>query len=259
MEPDDLRQAKGRSLRKIKIRADLPRLEVPVALDDGRIPLEALEKDLEIQVPSFSGIKAGDEFKLYLHQTYFGTHYIVTDEDESNPGFVVPFSLEKRTFPPDGSYLEVRLEYEYVEAGAQEGARSGKVVTILFDLEPPGGSSLRALGFTQEQKEGITQSSLIDGYLTVPAYAWFGMDGGDVITPWVSELPASVDTQDQYFIHEQAVEITAPGTSTKLLFPAASFRGVGNRYFAYQLRDKLGNTSKLSLVAVIPVDLPSIQ
>ncbi|MDB5726790.1 MAG: hypothetical protein JWQ16_3544 [Novosphingobium sp.] len=244
-----------RSFKKTKVLADLPSLIVPDALEDGRLPLASLADDIEILIPTFPGLKENDEFKLYMHQNYFGVHYIVSADDEKNPDFKVSFYIGKEDFPPEGAYVEVPLDYEYVDADTLEAFRSGKVVKLIFDREPPGGASLRALGFTQEQREGITEDNIEAGYLSVTAYAWYGMDMGDFITPWVSELPPIACSQEQYLINEAEIEIKGAGTSTLLKFPADRFRGVGDRYFGYQLRDKLGNTSPLSPTVKIGVDL----
>lgn len=245
--------------RKMQTREDLQQIKIPVALEDGRIPLENMEEDLQLLIPTFAGVKANDQFKLYVRDTYLGNSYTLSSAEAADPDFEVPLSISKAGFPPPGTSIEVNLDYEYVDADTQNGVRSGKVFVVIFDREAPGGTPLRALGFTPEQKEGITEEDLEAGFLPVTAYAWYGMDTGDFITPWVSERPPSEATQDQYLIKDAAVEVSAPGTSTVLKFPASRFQGVGDRYFGYQLRDKLGNTSALSSTVTIPVDLKSTK
>lgn len=251
--------ASRREFKNMQTREDLPQLKIPVALDDGRIPLEKLEEDLQLLIPRFTGFKAGDQFKLYVRDTYLGNSYTLSQAEAADPGFEVPLYISKAAFPQPGSSIEVKLDYEYVDADTQTSVRSGKVFTVIFDREAPGGTPLRTLGFTPEQKEGITEDDIQAGFLPVTAYAWYGMDAGDFITPWVSESPPLGATQDQYLIKDAELEVSAPGTSTVLKFPADRFQGVGDRYFGYQLRDKLGNTSALSSTVIIPVDLKSIK
>lgn len=128
-------------------------------------------------------------------------------------------------------------------------------MTVVFDRESPGGTSLTALSFTEEQKEGITEEDLVDGYLPVTAYAWYGMEKGDFITPWLSELPASADSQELYLIKNAEIEISTAGTRTSLGFPKGSFTAAADYYFGYQVRDKLGNTSVISSTVKIAVNV----
>lgn len=242
--------------KSLKPKADLPTVEVPGLLPDGRVPLEMLNKDLDIFVPAFEGLKIGDTLTLYINSTNSGQTITFTAADEDNPDYKAEFSISTSDYPAAGTYLETSLDYEYVDFATGESSRPGAPLTVTFDREAPGGTSLRALAFTPDQKEGITEADLVAGNLQVSAYAWYGMERGDVITPWVSDSQFPDDIAP-FLLPESAVTVQEEGSSVGLKFPRRSFQGVADRYFGYQLRDKLGNVSALSSVTRIPVNLPT--
>jgi len=243
------------SFRQLKVAEELPGLDVPGLLIDQRVPLELLNDDLKIRIYRFSGLKEGDEFKLYIRNVYAGSSYTVSKDDQDNPEFEVNLYITKNQFPSPGSFASVPVDYEYIDSATGEGTRSGKPVTVIFDREAPGGASLRGLSFTEAQKEGISAEDIIDGNLPVSGYAWYGMEEGDILTPWVSDSPPSSGSETEFLIKEAEIHISTPGSTTEVKFPVSNFSGTGDRYFAYQLRDKLGNTSSLSPTVKVSVDL----
>lgn len=255
--------AQKQTFKLLEPRSDLPQVEVPGLLEDGRVPLDLLNADLAVFVPGFPALKADDTLTLYINTISSGQTIKVTAEDLANPAFKAAFSISKANYPAPGSYFEVSLDYEYVDAQSGEVSRSSGPVKVIFDREAPGGASIRALTFALNEDVPITDKDLVNGELPSTAYAWYGMEVGDVIVPWVSDSAPVDSSIDKFLLENSAVVVERPGGSIELKFPRQSFEGVGERYFGYKLRDKLwgklhnlDNESVLSPVTRFSVDLP---
>jgi len=247
--------------RRQKDRAAILRpLEVMGLLADGRVPLADFGKELTVNVPRNEESRAGDTIRL-IKDGVSVFDYELTQEDAANVDFKAVFKLPGNLLPPDIDYLAFTLDYDYVFSTDNETRRSGHRFTVIYDRQPPGGTNLQPLRFTDKQKLGITRDDLVDEQVPVDAWPWLRMDVGDVITPWVSTSPPLLGDEAQYLLTDQEVTITSNdvGNRISLRFPAKALAPPGKFYFAYRLRDKLGNTSKLSPTDLIPVDLKSLD
>lgn len=249
-----------KKFNSLKSRADLPSVEVPGVLEDGRVPAEMLNADLDVFVPTFDGLKKDDTLTLYINTAPSET-VTVTESQAQDPDFKAAFTISQENYPAPGKYFEVSLDYVYFDSATQESSRSGAPLKVIFDREPPGGDSLRALDFSQVAGDVITEDNLVGGNLVVKAFAWYGMETSDVITGWASVSPPTPESIAQYLIPDSAVTVGEPGSpippgnSVELKFPRASFDGTGTRYFGYQLKDKLNNISAPSPYVQKSVDL----
>ncbi len=241
-------------------RAILPRLEVPGTFEDGRVPLDLFGKELVVWVPRNMDSKQGDTVRL-IKGGVVVLEYELTPQDAANVGFKAEFKLPADILPPDMNYLAFTLTYEYVFSEDGEAVRSGDIVPVIYDREPPGGLSLQPLDFTSDQKSGITWDDIVDDHLPVQAWPWYGMEVGDVITPWVSAAPPHLGDEARYLLPDQEITIAAAdlGMSVRLQFPVKALTEQGDLFFAYRLRDRLGNTSTLSPTDVIAVDLSPLD
>lgn len=232
----------------------LLQLSVPHRDDTHRIPLEFLEADLEVRIPDSEDILVGHFLELYVRNTPLGNPRQVTVVDkqaaEGNPDFYYSMSIAKALFPSEGT--SVTFSVDYSAAPASEQALSNLPLEVILDREPPGGETLPYLNFTTEQLAGIAQSDLTGDYLEVPAPFWYGKLVGDVLTPWLgtSETEGLLITDSEFEV--QHVEDTVIARFPKSLLLS---NGDVPQYFAYKLRDALGNKSEVARSRKIDVSL----
>lgn len=218
------------------------------------IPLEFLDADLEVGIPDSDDILVGDFLELYVRGTPLGTRRTVTVADkqaaQGNPAFYYSMTIDKASFPSEGESVTFNVDY-YVGSGSVKDL-SNLPVEVILDREPPGGTPLPYLSFTPEQLDGIAQSDLTDDYLEVRAPLWYGKRIGDVLTPWLG-----TSETEGVLITESEVEVTSIGETTFARFPKSLLLINGDvpQYFAYQLRDGLGNQSEVARSREIPVSL----
>ncbi|MDB5983146.1 MAG: hypothetical protein JWQ69_4161 [Pseudomonas sp.] len=238
---------------------ELAQLEVPGRNEDGTIPLKVLEHNLKVLVADGEDILVGDQLQLQSESFGLTRPRPVTDADkqaaEGNPDFRYELELEQSLFPPPGKVITLALDYFVGVDGV--GSVSGKPVDITLDRQPPGGDPLQFLSFTPEQiLNGISDDDLTGDNLEVRAQAWFGMEVGDVITPWLGRN----DTAGT-LLNDNAITVEEKGKPVTVQFPREYMERNGNvlQYFAYQLRDKLGNVSQVSRKRELQVTLGGLQ
>ena len=122
---------------------------------------------------------------------------------------------------------------------------------LIFDKEAPGAVPPNYLGFTQDQLERVYPEDLVDGYLVSNLSPWPKMQAGDTLTPWLSSAPADEGNAESGLLKDASLTIDedAIGRSIKVRFPESALLALGDvvQYFGYQLMDRLGNTSAISL------------
>jgi hypothetical protein len=210
-----------------------------------RIPLEFLEADLEVRIPDSEDILVGHILELYVRNVPLGNPRQVTVSDkqaaEGNPDFYYSMSIAKANFPSEGT--SVTFSVDYSAAPASEQALSNLPLEVILDREPPGGETLPYLNFTPEQLAGIAQSDLTGDYLEVRAPFWYGKLVGDVLTPWLG-----TSETEGMLITDSEVEVQRVEDTVTARFPKSLLLSNGDvpQYFAYQLRDALGNKSEVA-------------
>jgi hypothetical protein len=238
----------------------LPKLQIPSVPEDGVLPHDQWNQDLELQVPNSADIKAGGTITLTINGVPYGTPHTVTLPEATDPGFKFLFTLPSNTFPSGDPRTDVSMNYEVRDPETGLIATSPYRYILIFDKEAPGAIPPTYIGFTQQQLQGIYTADVAGGYLAANVSPWPKMAAGDTIEPWLSVTPPD-DNVTGGLLPAAAITIEASqvGGSISLRFPKMALEALGDvvQHFGYQLKDKLGNTSSISLTRAIQVNLRS--
>jgi hypothetical protein len=236
----------------------LPRLEAPTVGDDGVLPHDQWNRDLRLEVPNSPDVKAGFTIAFTINGVSYGQPHTVTDAEEGNYNLKFPFFLRSTEFPTGNPQLSVPLNYNVYNPNTGGTSTPAQPFVLIFDKEPPGGTSMPYINFTPEQLQGVYPQSIVDGHFVANLSPWQGMAVGDVMTPWVSTSPPG-DNPASGLQPGSAVAIDEDGVgrSVNVRFPEGTLKANGDtpQYFGYQLKDRLGNTSSVSPARQIPVHL----
>lgn len=237
----------------------LSQLRVPgVFPEDGRIPVSMLSSRIEVVIPKAPEMQNSDTLQLYVNgygdNHAYGTPLSLAGIDLTDPT-ITEFALyiETPDFPPEGTTTSWVLDYIVFDPFSGGGDWSRLPFTIIFDRQTPGGGLLSPLLFTPEQLDGIVLEDLVDGELPALIAPWFDEQPGDIVELW---LGTSDDLIEGAYIKEEA-PVTTPGNPVTVSFPVAEMEKLGNvtQYFAYRVRDKVGNISARSSTVRISVSL----
>ena len=237
----------------------LAKIEAPSVGADGVLPHNQWDQDLMLEVPNNPDIQAGFFITQTTNGASYGASHQVTLAEAGNPNYRFTFFLKRSDFPSGNPQSNLTLSYTVYNAMEDTTLTPPLGYTLIFDKQPPGGSSISYINFTAEQLQGIYPDSLTGGYLLADVSPWSGMAVGDVLTPWLANAPPNDDNSESGLLHNAAITVTEDnfGSPVQIRFSRTALLALGDtdQSFGYQLKDKLGNTSVISPTRQIPVHL----
>lgn len=237
----------------------LLRLEAPTVGEDGVLPHDQWSTNLVLEVPNSDSILEKCVIRLSVNTLSYGPPHEVSKVEADDPNFRFKFELNKDDFPSGNPAISVVLNYTVYNPETGNTNVSPFKYTLVFDKQPPGGSPLPYIGFTPEQLLGVYPADITDGNFVATLAPWSGMAIGDTLTPWLNTAPPGQKNSARGLLPETAftVEQNDVGKPVSIQFPISALEAFGDvtQYFAYQLKDKLGNTSDISPAREIDVHL----
>ncbi|HGM5582745.1 TPA: hypothetical protein ACKP22_004466 [Pseudomonas putida] len=240
------------AIKSVGVRS-LPSFRVPER-DEKRetVPVRYLENPVAVIVTRGPDFVAGDELKLTLDGNDIGTPFTipnVTDDEYT-------LYIQVADLPPNGSDTKVILNYIYRDTFSGLEEPSPHKISVRFDRQPPGGRSLPPIAFTDEQRDGITDTDIKNGVLPLSIDPYSLIATEDTLDIWIGTDPND-ESSGVWF--PKLGEVDDPAETTVANLPRAALvaQGDGRRYFAYRATDWAGNVSVWSWRTGINVGLQS--
>lgn len=242
-----------------KIAGPLLRLEAPTLGDDGVLPHDQWHTNLKLEVPNSDSIQENFVIRLTANSANQGEPHVVSLAEANNPDFRFEFELDSSIFPPGNPAVNVLLNYTVFNPETELTNTSPFKYILVFDKQPPGGSPLAYIGFTPEQLSGVYPEDVTEGSFVATMAPWTGMAVGDTLTPWLDTAPPDKKNATSGLLPDTAFTVTQDdvGKRVSVKFNKSAIEAFGDvpQHFAYQLKDKLGNTSDISPAREIEVHL----
>lgn len=205
--------------------------------DDGRIPLSLLSAPIKVKITPWPGAEVTvDTVELLLNGTKTGV-----TETIPNPAAVVTLELDEALFTDEKTYV---IDYMTYQTFAQNEDAADAPINVIVDRTAPGSDDIGSMIFDVKHLDGVTPGELDNNNELVVVFpGWFGEAERDVATPVFSDLPNPTDADYKPINTALSLEIGAPGSHHELGIPKADLdaMGDGDRWFSYQIRDKVGN------------------
>ncbi|WP_160286287.1 hypothetical protein [Pseudomonas knackmussii] len=248
----NVRRARAEQRRRMQAaqhpQARANELEAPtvvgVLYEDNLVPLDVLDSGLEIQVPVWPRLQAGDELSI-LWDDVEVHRFVVTDAE-----MVFPYSY---ILPPDNMQVSGshRLTYSALLISGLEPSSVPVIVTVDRN-EPNSGNIPAALEFPAEiVSDGITPAYLAANgdkvMVKVPHYS--GMEANQSVhVLWGNSHPLPIKVLEQADVDQGYVEIEIPGDTIRAA-------GEGRMDAYYYLTSRAGFDGKESIHSDIDVIL----
>jgi hypothetical protein len=207
---------------------------IPVAEADGLIANHHLQNDILVQLETWAYAHERDTYQLMLNGKLIGSPQQLPSP-VPELGSTLTLTLAKEELTDDGVY-QVSYQATNVLGGVSADSSS---VAIRIDRSAPGGALLAAMVFP---------NPTIGDYLTalVPGYA--GMEQGDVIQTLCNGVPGPTHTV-------QADELTVRPVEIRFERAFLESLAAETAYMEYQVTDRAGNQSLMSLPVTVSIKL----
>ncbi|MEE4636770.1 Ig-like domain-containing protein [Pseudomonas alliivorans] len=242
----------------LALNMDTPALEapnIPVALDNGVIPIAYLDKPLIVELKVWPGAMPGYTYQLYFDQTLIGPRKIILESHK--PDDILTLEI------PSGLLLEGHHAVAYeIENPVNMVTEQSLETGITIDRVRPGSPVLAPILFPKQVQDGLTSDELngMGDVLSGTVASYKGMEEGDVIRTYWNDVPGpmAVVTRDDMGLKRVMVDFVRPFLELIGDIEAPVY---------YTVTDVAGNLSmnseplavKLQLFAETPLPTPTVK